>query len=83
METILLVCGIVSTVGAAGAVIYKGIIKPFNYIIDKLDTVDEIKEGQKVLMKSTASMMEHIITGNHVEKLKNDYEELINFNINR
>lgn len=34
-------------------------------------------------MFSTASIMEHIITGNHIEKLKDDYEELIKFNIDK
>lgn len=83
METVLMICGIISAIGAAGAVIYKVIVKPFEYIIKRLDVVDDIRDGQKVLMFSTASIMEHIITGNHIEKLKDDYEELIKFNIDR
>lgn len=45
METVLMICGIISAIGAAGAVIYKIIVKPFEYIIERLDIVDDIRDG--------------------------------------
>lgn len=83
MDTVLIVCGVISAIGGAGAVVYKYIIKPIAYMSDKFELVETIHQGQKVLMFSTASIMEHIITGNHIEKLKDDYEELIKFNIDK
>lgn len=81
MEQILVFCGIITGIGGAITVIKNTIIKPLQNISNRIQKLDKIEEGQIILMKSTASLMEHIITGNHIEKLKEDYDNLITFNI--
>lgn len=81
MEQILLVCGTITAIGGAAAVVVKAIIKPLQKISKDIEQLERVSEGQIILMKSTASLMEHIITGNHIDKLKEDYDKLITFNI--
>lgn len=77
MEQAIYVCGIIAAFGGALGAIFKWLVQPLNEIKDGMKQIERIDANQKVLMKSTASMMEHIITGNHVEKLKDDYDKMI------
>lgn len=81
METMILICSGVAAAGAATSAVSKWIVKPLQKLNEKIEKLERIEEGQKLLMKSNATVLQHIITGNHINKLEEDYEKLINFNI--
>ena len=77
LDNLIYICGIVAAAGGAIGIINKYIVKPIQEILKAVERIDKLDCNQKILMKSTASLMEHIVTGNHIEKLKEDYEKLI------
>ena len=77
LDNLIYICGIVAAVGGAIGIINKYIVKPIYEILKAVERIDKLDCNQKILTKSTASLMEHIVTGNHIEKLKEDYEKLI------
>lgn len=80
IEQILAVCGGISIIGGAGAVIYK-IIYPalqFSQRVEQLEEHSEndyqrlkgLEEMQKQQSKCLAAMLNHQITGNGIENMK-------------
>ena len=82
METFLIVCGGVITVGGAIAALNQWVIKPINEISKKLEKVDKLEEGLRVLMRAQAQTMEHLISGNNIDELRLHYEKLLDYCIN-
>lgn len=87
IQQILSICGAVSIVGGAGAVIVK-VIRPAFKIskrVEKLETYNEkdykrlqaLEEMQKAQTKCLAAMLNHQITGNGIEKMKEIRDELM------
>lgn len=87
LEQILAICGGISIIGGAGAVIYK-IVYPamhFSHRVDQLEEHSEkdyqrlkgLEEMQKQQSKCLAAMLNHQITGNGVENMKKIRDELL------
>lgn len=90
---LLEIFGLITAAGAAGAVIWKVII-PFKKHSDRLKTAEErldkgderfheIAEMQKVLMKSQLALIDHEITGNGIERMKDIRSEIQTFLIDK
>ena len=87
METILAIGGAIVLIGNVGAVIYK-IIKPSIDIRtrvndlerhDKLDyqNIQSLQELNKAQCKMLLVIIDHMIDGNHVDKMKETREHII------
>lgn len=87
IQTLLSACGAVSIVGGAGAVIVK-VIRPafkINQRVEKLETYKEkdfqriqaLEEMQKQQSKCLAAMLNHQITGNGIEEMKQIRDDLL------
>ena len=84
---ILSICGAVSIVGGAGAVIVK-VIKPAFKITKRVEVLEQhdkqdydrlkaVEEMQKQQSKCLAAMLNHQITGNGIESMKKTRDELL------
>ena len=84
---ILSICGAVSIVGGAGAVIVK-VIKPAFKITKRVEVLEQhdkqdydrlkaVEEMQKQQSKCLAAMLNHQITGNGIESMKKIRDELL------
>ena len=84
---VLSICGAVSIVGGAGAVIIK-VIKPAFRLTKRVEKLEELsdkdykrllalEEMQKQQSKSLAALLNHQITGNGIESMKKIREELL------
>ena len=87
IETILAICGVISIIGGAGAVIVKG-IKPAFHLTARVQKLEEhsdkdykrlvaLETMQKQQSKSLAALLNHQITGNGVEAMKQIRDELL------
>ena len=76
---LLQICGIIASVAGAVTAINKWIVQPLKHITSKLEKIEKIEEGQRILIRSEASTLQHIITGDHIEELKKHQEELFDF----
>lgn len=87
LNTVLQICGMVSIVGGAGAIIFK-LVRPavrLNERVGKLEEHTEkdyrrlvsLEEMQKQQSKSLAALLNHQITGNGVEAMKKIRDELM------
>lgn len=83
METIIIVCAGVTTITGAIVAVNKLIIKPLHDITNKFNEIDKIDDGLRKVMKAQAQTMEHIITGNNIEQLKKEFEDLMEYAINK
>lgn len=83
----LAVCGAISIVGGAGAVIVK-VIKPAFKITKRMSKLEEhsemdykrllaLEDMQKQQSKSLAALLNHQITGNGIESMKRIRDELL------
>lgn len=87
VQTFLSVCGAVSIVGGAGAVVVK-VIKPAFRMTKRVERLEEynekdyksikaLEEMQKQQSKCLAAMLNHQITGNGIESMKKIRDELL------
>lgn len=87
LQMILSICGAVSIVGGAGAVIVK-VIKPAFKITKRVEVLEQhdkqdydrlkaVEEMQKQQSKCLAAMLNHQITGNGIESMKKIRDELL------
>lgn len=76
------IIGIITAAGGAIAALDKWVVKPLKHICSKLDKIEKIEEQQKVIMRRLAQVMEHLITGNNVEQLRDQYNKLLDTAIN-
>lgn len=77
MNTILIVCGAIVTISGAIAAVGKWVVKPINKISQKIESVDKMEKNQKALMRAQAQTMEHLISGNNVDQLRDEYNKLL------
>lgn len=87
VQTLLSVCGAISIVGGAGAVIIKVIAPAFKFSkrVEQLEVYNEkdykrlqsLEEMQKQQSKCLAAMLNHTITGNGIENMKKIRDELL------
>lgn len=86
-EQILAVCGAISIIGGAGAVIYK-VVHPAFRFRNRVEILEEhsekdyrrlanLEEMQKQQNKCLAAMLNHQITGNGIENMKKIRDELL------
>ena len=84
---VLSICGAVSIVGGAGAVVIK-VIKPAFRLTKRVEKLEELsdkdykrllalEEMQKQQSKSLAALLNHHITGNGIESMKKIRDELL------
>jgi hypothetical protein len=87
INQILALCGGISIIGGAAAVIWKA-VSPAVKANDKIEglqrklesnerQVKEIQEMQAMQCQALIAVMDHMITGNHVDKLKETKAELV------
>ncbi|WP_270578110.1 CTP synthase [Anaerostipes caccae] len=87
LQQILAICGSVSIIGGAGAVVYK-IIYPALHLGHRVQQLEEhsendyqrlkgLEEMQKQQSKCLAAMLNHQITGNGIESMKKIRDELL------
>ncbi len=87
IEQILAVCGGISILGGAAAVIYKMIYPAFHFhkrveTLEEYSEIDykrlkDLEEMQKQQTKCLAAMLNHHITGNGIEAMKKVRDELL------
>lgn len=87
VQILLSICGAVSIVGGAGAVIIKVIAPAFRLSkrVERLEEFNEkdfqrlqsLEEMQKQQSKCLAAMLNHEITGNGIESMKKIRDELL------
>lgn len=90
---LLAICGAVSVVGGAGAVIFK-VIRPAFKLSKRINTVERhqdsdlrrlkaIEDMQKQQSKALAALLNHQIDGNGIERMKEIRDELLEAVIER
>lgn len=87
VQTLLSVCGAISIIGGAGAIILKVIAPAFKLSkrVEKLEMYNDkdykrlqsLEEMQKQQSKCLAAMLNHTITGNGIENMKKIRDELL------
>lgn len=83
MEAIIIVCAGITTITGAIVAVNKLIIKPIHEITNKFNEIDKIDDGLRKVMKAQAQTMEHLITGNNIDQLKKEFEDLMEYAINK
>ena len=87
IQTILAICGGISIIGGAGAVIVK-VIKPAYNLTARVQKLEEhsdkdykrlvaLENMQKQQSKSLAALLNHQITGNGIDTMKQIRDELL------
>ena len=87
VQTLLSICGAISIVGGAGAIIIKVVAPAFKLSkrVTQLEAYNEkdykrlqsLEEMQKQQSKCLAAMLNHTITGNGIENMKKIRDELL------
>lgn len=82
-ENVTLILEIIGAISAVGVAFYKWIFIPIKSILAKLDElktleakVDKLDKDNKATMRCLVSMVDHMIEGNHVDKLKQDRDDM-------
>lgn len=87
LNAILSVCGGISIIGGAAAIIWKW-LKPAVHIKDRVAVLErkadndykdikDIKKMQSAMCRALVDIMDHQIYGNHTEKMEQDKKELL------
>lgn len=87
IELLLSICGGISIVGGALAVIWK-VITPMIQIVKKFDDMDTahkqyserldtLESMQKIQSRCLAAMLDHMITGNGIDHMKDIKDDLL------
>ena len=87
LQQILSICGAISIVGGAGAIVVK-VIRPaflLNKRVSQLEVYNDkdykklqsLEDMQKQQSKCLAAMLNHQITGNGIDDMKNIRDELV------
>lgn len=87
VQTLLSICGAISIIGGAGAIIIKVVAPAFKLSkrVTQLEVYNEkdykrlqsLEEMQKQQSKCLAAMLNHTITGNGIENMKKIRDELL------
>ena len=89
IETILAICGGISVVGGAAAIIHKW-VSPAIKLSDRVATLEqhdkrdyeamqEIKERDSLIMETLVTMLNNQISGRNEEQLKKTRDKLISY----
>ena len=87
INTLLSICGGISIIGGAAAVIWKW-LRPAIKMKDRVEqleknvekdykNIEEIKKMQASMSRILIDIMDHQIYGNHTEKMEQDRQELL------
>ena len=87
INTLLAICGGISIIGGAAAVIWKFLL-PAVHMKDRVEkleqnvekdyrNIEEIKKMQASMSRILIDIMDHQIYGNHTEKMEQDKRELL------
>jgi hypothetical protein len=93
LQAILAICGGISIIGGAGAVLYK-IIRPAVVVTKRIDVLEEkskqdyeslkdLTEANKAICSALLALLDHQIYGNHVEELEKAKEKIRSYLIER
>ena len=93
MEWFLWVVGVIAAIGAASTYIAKA-VKPARDLTKRLDVCEkkldndnkrliEQEEGTRVICKAMLALLDHAVTGNSVERIKDARTTLSDYLINR
>lgn len=87
LTQVMAVCGVISTIGGAGAVIYRFVHPAFKFkkrvelLEEKAERdyrrLNDLSDMQKQQSKCLAAMLNHFITGNGVDNMKKIRDELL------
>ena len=87
LETFLAICGGISIIGGAGTAIYKALNPAlrFKKRVEKLESdasanqkeIGEIKELQAGTIRALVAIIDHEITGNHVDGLRKTKDDIM------
>lgn len=93
IQTLLAICGGVSILGGAIRIIISA-FSPFKKLVKQVEGHEEklcngnerlkkVEESNRMLLKCQLVVIEHLATGNHIDKLKETQEEVQDYLINR
>jgi hypothetical protein len=93
IQTILAICGGISILGGAGAVIFK-VVKPAIIVGKRLSELEEkskldykslqdMAEANKAMCSALLAILDHQIYGNHIEELEKAKEKIREYLIER
>lgn len=86
-QTILAACGAIALIGGAVTIVLKA-IKPFTNLEKRVraletkvganeDDLSQLKKMQSAQIQATVAMLDHMITGNHIDGMKETRDGLI------
>jgi hypothetical protein len=89
LQTLLAICGGVSIVGGAGAVMYK-IIRPAVSVVKRVEALEEksvkdyaaltgLAKADKAICLALLAMLDHAIYGNHIDALEKAKKDINNY----
>lgn len=81
--TLMSVLALIASIGAALGVIYKYIIKPLEHFSQAMEKIAVLDESNKIMLECLLAIMNNMISGNSVDKLKEKRNELESFCINK
>ena len=93
IQTILAICGGISIVGGAGAVVYK-IIRPAAAVTKRVSTLEtkadndyhallELAEADRAICRALLALLDHAVTGNGIDNLKRCRSDLQQYLIDK
>ena len=93
IQMLLSICGGISIIGAAVKLIFTA-LSPYKKLVTKVDDHEEllkkdnerlkrIEESNKLLVKGQMVLIEHLVTGDHIDKLEETQKELQDYLVNR
>lgn len=77
------ILGIIAAIGTALGVIYKYILHPMEQLSRAVERIAVLDESNKMVLECLLAIMNNIITGNNVDKLKDKRDELEHFCIKK
>ena len=89
LQTLLAICGGVSIVGGAGAVIYK-VIRPAAAVVKRVDVLEgkslkdyealkDLASADGAICTALLALLDHAIFGDHVEKLEEAKASMVEY----
>lgn len=77
------ILGLIAAIGTALGVIYKYILHPMEQLSRAVERIAVLDESNKMVLECLLAIMNNIITGNNVDKLKDKRDELEHFCIKK
>ena len=77
------ILALIAAIGAAVGVIIKYIVQPLEKFGQAMDKIVLLDESNKIMLECLLAIMNNLITGNGVDKLKDKRDQLEAFCINK